>query len=111
MSMLVDVDTCDIYTYDGDYGIGIIFDIDNLVDGEKIIVAFDNYISQKEFTVDGDSISFSLALTESDILNIPEHNYTLTIPYSIKRYKENQHVDTLVSAYIKIMGVTNLVSK
>ena len=94
-----------------DWGIPIIFEVspenpNTSLIGDELRLTFENDVidrRQKEIVSDEDTtISFALTKVEADNIYNGKLKGTLKIPYSLKRYKDNQYLDTLFDSNLII---------
>ena len=96
-----------------DYGIPVIFELApenpeiSLV-GDEIRLVFESDVIERRHklieTDDDTTLSFALTKEEADNIFNGELVERLLIPYSLKRYREGQYLDTLVNSNLKIVG-------
>lgn len=109
--MQIDEYNFDITTYQYDYGIPIVFEArleDGFSMGDELIVAFnDKRIKDREGNIiDSDNYSFDFALTKSEADSVFDYGVKnqMPIPYTVKRYRNGQFLETLVNANIIFRG-------
>lgn len=109
--MKIDDNTFEIAINQWDWGIPVTFEIvpetqGTSFVGEELRLTFENNIisqRQKEVATDEDAtISFALTKEEADNIFSGKLRGTLKIPYSLKRFKENQYLDTLFDSVLII---------
>ena len=99
-------DNYDIIVNQWDYGVPVIFEVvpDEGVSliGDVLVLAFENHIEDREKPVTEDDNTISFALKDSEAESIYDGKIVnpYKIPYSLKRYKEGQYLDTLLNANV-----------
>lgn len=94
-----------IQIYNGDYGVPITFDTEDLSVGDKIVfVIAGNPIPAKTFVVDSDNYSFELVFNEEESRSIAAAAGCVPIGYSFKQYRDNTLLDTVLNGKIEIKG-------
>lgn len=101
--MKINEETFDLEVSQWDYGVPVVFELDKdgFLVGDKIVFVFDIGTEKIEIPFDvnenKDPIELVLTKIQSEkIINKP------TIPYSIKHYRNNKFLDTLVDAKLKV---------
>jgi hypothetical protein len=95
-----------ITTNQYDYGVPIHFDAgveEGFSIGDRIVFCFDSeHIDDKTFIVDKENFSFDMALkkSEADTVFSTLLQRQRYIPYSVKRYKHGEFLETIVNSKI-----------
>lgn len=106
--MYINERTFEITTSQYDYGVPVIFEAgtqQGFQINDTVIFTFDtDKIEDKIFTVDSEDYTFGMSLTkeEADSLQLSKLSSSTLIKYSIKRYREEQFLETLVDSVLKI---------
>ena len=102
--MRIDENNFNITVGQWDWGVPIIFnlvpDAGLSIIGETAVLTFDNVIETRTEEINSDDFDFPFALTksEADALFPDAVVNPRKIPYSLKRYKDDQYLDTLFNA-------------
>ena len=109
--MQINETTFDIYAYQYDWGVPVNFEAgknQGFSIGDQIIFTFGvDTIADKIFDVSVDDFTFALAFTkqEADSVSLDKFAGFKKIPYSAKRYRGGQFLETIVNANL-IIGKT-----
>ena len=109
--MQINETTFDIYAYQYDWGVPVNFEAgknQGFSIGDQIVFTFGvDTIEDKTFVVNVDDFSFALAFTkeEADSVSLDKFAGFKKIPYSAKRYRGGQFLETIVNASL-IVGKT-----
>lgn len=109
--MQINENTFDIYAYQYDWGVPVNFEAgkdQGFSIGDQIIFTFGvDTIADKIFYVSVDDFTFALAFTkeEADSVSLERFAGFKKIPYSAKRYRGGQFLETIVNANL-IIGKT-----
>ena len=109
--MQINENTFDIYAYQYDWGVPVNFEAgkdQGFSIGDQIVFTFGvDTIADKVFDVSVDDFTFALAFTkqEADSVSLDKFAGFKKIPYSAKRYRGGQFVETIVNANL-IIGKT-----
>lgn len=109
--MQINENTFEIYAYQYDWGVPVNFEAgkdQGFSIGDQIVFTFGvDTIADKVFDVNVDDFSFALAFTkqEADSVSLDKFAGFKKIPYSAKRYRGGQFLETIVNANL-IIGKT-----
>ena len=112
--MQIDDKTYEITTSQYDYGVPVVFEAgtqQGFQINDKIAFVFQtDIIADKEFTVNTEDYSFSLALTKMEAESLLNHavKNAVSVRYSDKRYVNNQFLETLVDSRLIIKPTLKL---
>ena len=109
--MQINENTFDIYAYQYDWGVPVNFEAGKAQGfsiNDQIVFTFGvDTIADKIFDVSTDDFTFALAFTkeEADSISLERFAGFKKIPYSAKRYRGGQFLETIVNANL-IIGKT-----
>ena len=101
-----------IVTDQWDYGTPVVFELvpddpETSLIGDEIRLVFETEHIERRFRlIDSDdyTLSFALKKEEADALFSEKVTSWQLIPYSLKRYKDRQYLETLINSQLKVKG-------
>lgn len=109
--MQINESNFNITTYQNDWGIPVIFEArteDGFALGDELAIIFnDSRIADRTgILITNDAFTFEFKLAEAEASGLFDGTIRnqLSIPYSVKRARDGQYLETLVNAYLIVKG-------
>lgn len=105
--MRYDKSTGNIITSKGDFGSGLHFEVSGAEAGDKIVFCFVNVYgtkpADKVYTLDS-NFAFDFGFSKQEAQVLARSAYTVNIPYSVKHYRDEVLLSTLIDAQLIVKG-------
>lgn len=112
--MKFDDRTDDIITAKGDFGSGLHFEVSGAEAGDKIVFCFGNVNgakpADKVYTLDS-NFTFDFYFNQQEAQALAQSAYTVNIPYSVKHYRDEVLLSTLIDAQLIVKGTVMMNGK